>query len=283
MNFVAKNVVLIVLMSGFSQTLDAGVVGQWSFEEGPLGSAASGSNSILDSSGNSLHMTPEGGPIYRSVPNPNSTLGLEFTPNDLLSRADAPIFQLTSLTIEAFIRWDGNVNDELTQIFFRGDSQGGKDPYFLGVNKGKLQFNISDLSLSASNDLTLVSDNLLPVGEWVHVAGTLNTSLDKMKVYINGIQDGEKVAGGRLPNGSLGALARVSIGAAYDGGNPKGQFFDGRIDEVRLSDVALAPEDFLSANPIPEPTSIAIFGIGALCMGASAARRRRKEKLAVEA
>ncbi|PHS06950.1 MAG: hypothetical protein COA78_13835 [Blastopirellula sp.] len=30
----------------------------------------------------------------------------------------------------------------------------------------------------------------------------------------------------------------------------------------------------------PEPTSLAIFGIGALCMGAGAARRRRKEKLA---
>ena len=34
---------------------------------------------------------------------------------------------------------------------------------------------------------------------------------------------------------------------------------------------------------VPEPTSLAIFGIGALCMGAGAARRRRKEKLAAEA
>lgn len=33
-------------------------------------------------------------------------------------------------------------------------------------------------------------------------------------------------------------------------------------------------------EPTPEPTSLAIFGIGALCMGAGAARRRRKEKLA---
>ncbi|PHR88861.1 MAG: hypothetical protein COA78_36210 [Blastopirellula sp.] len=33
----------------------------------------------------------------------------------------------------------------------------------------------------------------------------------------------------------------------------------------------------------PEPTSLAIFGIGALCMGAGAARRRRKEKQAAEA
>ncbi|PHS07375.1 MAG: PEP-CTERM sorting domain-containing protein [Blastopirellula sp.] len=41
----------------------------------------------------------------------------------------------------------------------------------------------------------------------------------------------------------------------------------------------------LDASPstVPEPTSLAIFGIGALCMGASAARRRRKEKQAAEA
>ncbi|PHS11067.1 MAG: hypothetical protein COA78_10475 [Blastopirellula sp.] len=44
---------------------------------------------------------------------------------------------------------------------------------------------------------------------------------------------------------------------------------------------------FYSTEPVvdtvPEPTSMAIFGIGALCMGAGAARRRRKEKLAAEA
>ncbi|PHR86874.1 MAG: hypothetical protein COA78_37615 [Blastopirellula sp.] len=29
---------------------------------------------------------------------------------------------------------------------------------------------------------------------------------------------------------------------------------------------------------VPEPTSLAIFGLGTLCMGFGAARRRRKEK-----
>ncbi|PHR86588.1 MAG: hypothetical protein COA78_37830 [Blastopirellula sp.] len=38
-----------------------------------------------------------------------------------------------------------------------------------------------------------------------------------------------------------------------------------------------------TVKPVPEPTSLAIFGIGALCMGAGAARRRRKEKQAAEA
>ncbi|PHS14349.1 MAG: hypothetical protein COA78_05960 [Blastopirellula sp.] len=43
---------------------------------------------------------------------------------------------------------------------------------------------------------------------------------------------------------------------------------------------ALLAEHGVKPSMIPEPTSLAIFGIGALCMGAGAARRRRKQKQA---
>ena len=44
--------------------------------------------------------------------------------------------------------------------------------------------------------------------------------------------------------------------------------FDGLIDEVRISDTALSPSEFLS---VPEPTFMGLFGL----LGLSLARRRR--------
>ena len=44
----------------------AATIGHWRFEEGAADSAASGSNTVVDSSGNGLHGTPVYGPVYRT-------------------------------------------------------------------------------------------------------------------------------------------------------------------------------------------------------------------------
>jgi hypothetical protein len=43
------------------------VIGYWRFEGEAADTAASGTNSILDSSGNALHGTPFNGPVYRTT------------------------------------------------------------------------------------------------------------------------------------------------------------------------------------------------------------------------
>ncbi|PHS18389.1 MAG: hypothetical protein COA78_02645 [Blastopirellula sp.] len=64
----------------------------------------------------------------------------------------------------------------------------------------------------------------------------------------------------------------------------------GSVARIQLYDHVLSDSDVAnldlseaSMTSTPEPTSLAIFGIGALCFGGAAARRRRKEKLAAEA
>ena len=57
------------------------VIAHWRFEEGDPNSAASGSASVVDSSGHNLHGTPVNGPIYRAdvAANPVPQTGTENT------------------------------------------------------------------------------------------------------------------------------------------------------------------------------------------------------------
>ncbi len=251
-----------------SASANAAVVAYWRFEEGSAGSAASGSGALLDASGNGLNMTPIGGPIYQAVPNPGSTLGLDFdggNKNALAYRPDSNLFKLTSLTVEAFIRFDGG--SQLQQIFFRGDSKAGKDPFYLAVLNGKLRFLIDD----SINALALTSPDPLPIGQYIHVAATLDDASNTMKIFVDGVEVGTQSAQGIRPNVSLYANARVSVGGLADGYN-LGQYFNGVLDEVRISDTALSPSNFLG-SAVPEPTTMTVWALLAVA-GLAAVRRR---------
>ncbi len=264
-----RSFVLFIGVVGLVSSTHASVIAHWRFEEGTANSIAAGPDVLLDSSGNSLDMTPLGGPIYRSVPNPGSALGLDFDgANDIASRADSSLFQLQSLTVEAFIRLDDGAS--LRQIFFRGDSRGGKDPVYLAVLNGRLRFNLSNLSA----DQILDTVPLLPTGVFIHVAGTLDHSTDTMKVFVNGAEIGSKSAAGVRPNVALFPNARVSIGGLADGLSI-GQHFNGIIDEVRISDTALAPSQFLGSS-VPEPSSFALMGLSLIGIAGYNWRRKRK-------
>ena len=69
---------IALFLCGLTSPVAATTVAHWKFEEGQPGAVASGPDSILDSSGNDQHGTPIGGPIYTSVTNPNSIVGLQF-------------------------------------------------------------------------------------------------------------------------------------------------------------------------------------------------------------
>jgi len=242
-------------VSVLSFSAHASVVAHWKFEEGPAGSAASGTGSLLDASGNNLSMTPFGGPKYEVVANPGSILGLDFDgTNDIAYRADSSLFKLTSLTVEAFIRLDASLSS-LHQIIFRGDYRSGKDPFYLAVLGGKLRFYLDDLTSAVA----LHSPDVLPLGTNLHVAATLDDATDTMKMFINGVEVASMSASGIRPNVDLFSSARVSIGGLSDGFGI-GQYFGGGIDEVRISDTALSPSGFLT-RPVPEPSALIVWAL----------------------
>jgi hypothetical protein len=80
--------------------------------------------------------------------------------------------------------------------------------------------------------------------------------------------DQEAVSGGALfNNDSVWAVGRGWFFGVND-------FFDGQIDEVRISDVALQPSQFLF-SPIPEPSSASLTALGLAGCGWAARKRRR--------
>ena len=97
--------------------------------------------------------------------------------------------------------------------------------------------------------------------EWFHLAFVQND--DWFGFYINGeLQWQEEVE----------LSDSYSWGNWQDGDMTVGNNWPGYIDELRISDVALLPSQFLCAA-IPEPSTLALFALGG---GLLAAKRRKK-------
>jgi len=179
---------------------------------------------------------------------------------------DNTLFQLTTnLTLEAFIkpRAPGSGTANFAQIIFRGDARAGLDPYFLALKGGDLFFHIEDLSTS---DDAEIQAPLPSLNQWLHIAGVLDDATNEMRLYIDGNLVAMTTTSIR-PGGVLtGSEPGLGIGDVQRAGN---QYFDGLIDEVRISDVALLPHQFLN---IPEPSRalLSLLGLGAMLV-----RRRR--------
>ncbi len=233
----------------------ANTVAHWKFEEGTADTAAAGNGTIVDSSGNAFNGTPFDGPVYRHVANRNSQLGLEFG-NTLPQRVfipNNPAFELThSLTLEAFIRYDGVLpgTQYYSQIVFRGDSRGATDPYFLALDlQGHLVFHVED---ALNQQSKVISPSPVPLGVPLHVAGTLDDATGEQKLFINGIEVASQMTTIR-PFGPLAPFTPgIGIGNVQDDFNHEA--FHGIIDEVRISRAALSPPEFLSAaTPVNHP------------------------------
>jgi hypothetical protein len=221
-------------------TTRAATVAYYKFDNGMAGEAAIGAGTILDSSGNGLDGTPFRKPKYVPSTNPDSTLALNF--DGTFARVfvpDNPLLRLThSLTLEAYVylrSQDGN-----GVVVIRGDSRYDFDPYYLVVNEdGVLFFQVE----SAPHVVSQVSTTL-PVHQWVHVAGTLDDATGMQALYVNGSLVDSTVT--TIRPEKLKALPHTGLGIGGNvGQSPDTALFHGLIDEVRISDVALDPSQFL--------------------------------------
>jgi hypothetical protein len=94
-----------------------------------------------------------------------------------------------------------------------------------------------------------------------------------MKLYLDGNLVGSTAYSGFNPTNIQSAIGD-------DPQFPTGfsTAFLGYIDEVRISDTALLPSQFL--NAVPEPSSTAMLGLGFLSLGFLVVRRQKKGALA---
>jgi hypothetical protein len=266
--------ILLVLTLEASVCFPA-VVAHYRFENGSNGSPASGSKSILDSSGNGLHGDPYLGPTYSSnVPSGQnfSTRSIRFSPPDQgIFIQDNPLFQLTSsLTLEAFINSQANPIADAGQILFRGDDRPGLDPYYLALTtSGNLLFQIENATYNA---IGLQTDSPLQLNRWYHVAGTLDNSSGQMRLYVDGVLQKSTTTSIR-PLATLDSQTNPGLGIGTI--QSFTQRFNGFIDEVRVSNEALPPSSFLINQPVPEPSSITLFTLFGAGMCLVRTRRNR--------
>jgi len=141
------------------------------------------------------------------------------------------------LTIEAWIK-----PNELRQAaIFRATSPARDEEVILETQPdGRIGFLI--LSGKEIKTALISKEEALISGEWQHVAGVFQNGV--LLFYLNGKRIGMRPASGmetlpdRLSVAGIGAYVRKT-------GEDTGQFFDGNIDEMRISARALAPEEFL--------------------------------------
>jgi Concanavalin A-like lectin/glucanases superfamily/Putative Ig domain len=95
-----------------------------------------------------------------------------------------------------------------------------------------------------------VVDATHPVGTWRHIAGTYDDTTKSLRVYLDGVLDGEvsmTTTGTPVVNGES-----VQIGRRPFTGTPADGLLDGRIDEVRIYGRALGDSEIADLEDPPE-------------------------------
>jgi hypothetical protein len=212
-------------LRGLCQTAYApptvGLVGWWR-----------GDGNANDSSGNGHHGTLEGGMGFTA-----GLYGQAFAAGSgkRVFVPDSPAFQLTSLTMAAWVNptAPGNV------IFFRGDNRPGLDPYDVGMNESSC-FGIV-VANAANTPASLYAPTPLPFNTWTHVVATFDDSAGDLRVYLNGLLVAET-------NTSIKPFFDLepSLTPGLGIGNVQDAFdfpFQGAIEEVLLYSRAISPTE----------------------------------------
>jgi len=287
-----KRTIALLTLLGLVGTASASTIAYWRFEEGTAGvrNAGSWDEFYQDSSGNGNHLSawpiepaPGVNPTatatvpYATVPQTGSAnnLALDFSPNQDIATFGAQTspkmietYMFNHWTVEATFKLDAlNWQVLVGKEGKRGDlggAVGPEAPFWLKL----LDFN-KHLEVLAIDD----NDNFHAVGtlnpiladEWYSVAARFDgTAID---LWLKGPGDTEYVfqaasdffgpdVGG--VGCSLGGFNNPwTVGRGSWDGNPA-DFIDGVIDEVKISDTALAPSEFIA---VPEPGTLGLFAL----------------------
>lgn len=171
-------------------------------------------------------------------------LGFRLTGDDYsgINVPNVPSLALSnSLTIEGWM-YVTNPPVDVDMIVFRGGTGAGFDPYTLaalpGGTSGYLQFRISD---PTDTPVDLLAD--IPLGNWTHIAGTLDGSSGEMRLYTNGVLANRVVTPLR-PLGPLAGPDNPGVGLGNHSGSPSWPYgFKGLLDELSIYKRALSASE----------------------------------------
>jgi hypothetical protein len=186
--------------------------------------------------------------------NPNSAYSFDGV-DDYVRTTDSQSLNITGdLTISAWIR----ASDSTKTIFGNMLEVSPHSGYSLKVD-------FTGVACFWSGDKILLGQTYLATDSWTHVAATLSGT--NAALYVNGVLDASGTVG--VPTSSN---VDQTIGASYT----PFYFFNGGIDDVRVYHRALSFSEIGELHTVPEPTTLALFVIGALSLLGYAWRHRRQ-------
>ena len=272
--------------------LSATPIGYWSFDDGAVASPAGTLVTEVNAptlngagSGNGTGAAPVfsaqlpglaiidglGGPLV----NPVNATSLEFNNPDLPGNPNGnagslvtvtdpggagSLLKPASFTMEGFVRID--LTASFFTIFSKGRADAGGSTWMLDSDGGgrlRARFDTQTLGTGsgAGFNQSFGTTAVLNDGNWHHVALTYNGATRAMDLFF----DYSDVGGGTATNPLVYDNTALRFGTL--GG---GRAFDGWMDEVRLSDTVLTPNQFLRTTLVPEPSSAALLLLGALAL-----------------
>jgi len=144
----------------------------------------------------------------------------------------------TQITLEAWV-WSSNYNGGSWQEFIM---KGGNVPsqprqYYIRPFRGEgtLEFLVHDTD---NNGIAVGSSEILTNGQWYHIAGTYDGQF--IRCYVNGRLEDESEEGQFSIQTSDGILAFGRLGEI------DAEYFEGKIDEVRIWNVARTQAQLIS-------------------------------------
>jgi hypothetical protein len=256
---------LVATVVGLSSAR-AATIAHWTFEEGTIGSPAT---TVIDSVGGNNGVAING-PVYVSGAVSNfGTTGLSFNGTNQTVFVDSTSggdLELTGdFTIEVGVITNSVISGSLP--IFMGDSQPSKDPYYIVLNAdGSVIFHLYtggasfDLSTAAGVVSPSASHNIATVFDFDDINGTDNF----MRIFVDQTEVASTNIGANVPYYG-DTDSDLWIGSVEN----QFAFFNGTLTDIRISNVALTGDQMFQ---VPEPGTLAVFGLGLLGLGLS--RRR---------
>ena len=221
----------------------SGLVGAYGFEEGTGGSVTDVSGYNNTGTINGATWTTQG--RYGQALNFNGIDGL------VVINSSASLNLSSAMTLEAW------VYPTASQSGWSSVLHRQPDTYYLHASSPAGAMMPAGGGIYSGVEFYCAAPSPIPLNAWTHLAATFDGSL--IRFYVNGVQVSTQAASGTIQTGTN--PLRV-------GGNTYNQFFQGRIDEVRIYNRALSageistdmntPVSSASLNPAP-PTNLRVL------------------------